>query len=179
MSYQLTGTLDSVMLDLAGGTVSTLRINEKNLIQKAFAEFEGKKISIEIKQYREKRSLDANAYCWVLLRKLAEKIGSTDIEVYREIIRRKGRHQIVPIRNDAVSTFRSDWERHGKGWVTDTLGVSKLEGYENIVIYTGSSEYDAKEMSVFIDEIVQECKAQDIETKTPRELAVMLEEWHG
>lgn len=177
MSYKLTGTLDNVMIDLSGGTVSTLHVNEKSLIQKAFSELKDKKISIEIRQYREKRSLDANAYCWVLLRKLAEKVGGTDVEIYREIVRRKGRHQIVPIRKDAVATFRNDWERHGKGWVTDSLGDSKLDGYENIVIYTGSSEYDTKEMSELIGEIVSECETQGIETKTPQELASMCERW--
>ena len=32
-------------------------------------------LDIEIKKHRNKRSLDANAYCWVLLGKLAEKMN--------------------------------------------------------------------------------------------------------
>ena len=39
------------------------------------------KLKIEAKKYRNKRSLDANAYCWVLIGKLAEKINIKDIEV--------------------------------------------------------------------------------------------------
>ena len=32
----------------------------------------GKELSVEIKPYKARRSLDANAYCWVLCEKLAE-----------------------------------------------------------------------------------------------------------
>lgn len=31
----------------------------------------------EIKEYRQKRSLDSNAYCWVLLGKLQDKLHKT------------------------------------------------------------------------------------------------------
>ena len=33
-----------------------------------------KKYDVDIKEHREKRSLDANAYCWVLIGKLAAKL---------------------------------------------------------------------------------------------------------
>ena len=51
---------------------------------------DGKEYVVEVKQYRKKRSLDANAYCWVLIDKLAEKLNVSKTEVYRREIKEIG-----------------------------------------------------------------------------------------
>ena len=95
--------------------------------------------------------------------------------VYRQIIKEVGdNYEILPIRDDAVDKWIFAWEEKGIGWCCDILGKSKLEGYTNVITYYGSSTYDSKQMSDFISLIVQECKEQDIETATPRELALLL-----
>lgn len=135
----------------------------------------GKAYDAELKEHREKRSLDANAYAWVLLGKLASKLNIPKEEVYRQIIKEVGdNYEILPIRDDAVDKWIFAWEEKGIGWCCDILGKSKLEGYTNVITYYGSSTYDSKQMSDFISLIVQECKEQDIETATPRELALLL-----
>ena len=48
---------------------------------------EGKAYDVEIKEHREKRSLDANAYFWVLVDRLAEKIRIPKTDIYRRYIR--------------------------------------------------------------------------------------------
>ncbi len=55
-----------------------------------FDELHGKTVDVSIKKYRPKRSLDANAYAWVLMDKLAEAMGITKVEVYRGAIRKIG-----------------------------------------------------------------------------------------
>ena len=55
----------------------------------------GKKYVAELKEYRKKRSLDANAYCWVLIGQLAAKLRITPLEVYREAIRAIGGNYYV------------------------------------------------------------------------------------
>ena len=47
----------------------------------------GKEWAVEFKQVRRKRSLSANAYAWVLMDKLAQKLGTTKTAVYREHVR--------------------------------------------------------------------------------------------
>ena len=42
-----------------------------------YDETKDKELSLELKEFRKKRSLDANAYCWVLCTKIAEKIQSS------------------------------------------------------------------------------------------------------
>jgi hypothetical protein len=140
----------------------------------------GKTYDMEIKEHRNKRSLDANAYCWTLLGKIANKVGIGKDEVYRKMIRDVGdNYTIVPIRNDAVETWVENWQSRGVGWVCDNLGDSKIDGYTNIATYYGSSTYDTKQMSALINLVVQECKTLGIETATPAELSLLLEGWGG
>ena len=125
----------------------------------------------EIKEYHKKRSLDANAYCWVLCKEIADKLHITKEEVYRKNIKDMGKFEIIPIRDEAVDTFISAWTSKGIGWICEVLSKSKIDGYKNIIAYYGTSVYDSKEMSIFIDGIVQEAKQLGIETLTPDELA--------
>jgi hypothetical protein len=52
--------------------------------------YKGKKLLVEFKQYREKRSYDANAYLWVLLQKIAEVVKSDKWSVYLLMLKRYG-----------------------------------------------------------------------------------------
>lgn len=139
---------------------------------------DNKTYDLEIKEHRKKRSLDANAYCWVLLGKLAEVLKTPSETLYRTIIHSIGGYTIVPIRNDAVEKYTEIWQSNGIGWIVDNLGESKINGFTNLKCFHGSSTYDSKEMSMLIDEIVEACKEQGIETATPAELALLKEEWH-
>lgn len=136
-----------------------------------------KKYVIEVKQFRHKRSLDANAYCWTLIDKLAEKTGLTKSEIYRNAIREiGGNSETVCAPNAAVDKLCRGWRHNGEGWQAET-SKSKLDGCTNITLYYGSSVYDTKQMSRLIDSIVQDCQAVGIETMTPAELETLKAEW--
>lgn len=140
--------------------------------------FKGKPIDAEIKAHRERRSLDANAYCWVLLDKLSTVLRVPAVELYREYIRDVGGNsETVPIRNDAVDRWVKNWGMRGIGWVCDVLDACKTEGYTYVKTYFGSSTYDTAQMSRLIDLIVDDCKAQGIETMTPQELDALKSRW--
>ena len=125
----------------------------------------------------KKRSMDANSYMWVLCQKIAEKIGSTKDEVYRENIRNIGVFEPLPIKFEAVDKFIESWGKNGTGWVVDDVGDSKLKGYRLIHAYYGSSTYDTAQMARLIDNITQDCKALEIETITPEELESLKRMW--
>ena len=145
--------------------------------KKFVGEMKPKKYSIEIKEHKERRSLDANAYFWVLLDKLAEKVNIPQTEIYRNYIREIGGvSETVCVKNEAVEKLCEGWGRNGIGWQTDTM-PSKIEGCTNVILYYGSSTYDTKQMSKLTNFVVEDCKAQGIETMTPRELALLNEEW--
>lgn len=149
--------------------------DELNLLQ------DGKfPVKIDISRWRDKRSLNANAYAWTLMDKMAIKLNSTKEDVYRETIKRVGVFEVLPIKEIAVESFIRRWQSKGLGWVCDNLGQCKtLKGYFNIVAYYGTSTYDTKEMSRFIDEVVNEAKGLGIETKTPEELAEIKSLWES
>ena len=158
-----------------------LKVDKNHLqIARRFADSmtEGKQFVAMLKQYRQKRSLDSNAYFWLLADKVAEKIGISPEEVYRRLIPEiAGNREVICARENAADKLREGWERNGIGWLTDSF-KSKIEGCVNVVLYYGSSTYDTKQMSRLIDLIVQEAKQLGIETMTPQELAALKDRWN-
>lgn len=133
---------------------------------------------IKIKQYRNKRSLNANAYFWQLCGKLAEKLRSTDTEVYRRYIQHMGIYRELEISNNAAETFITAWGMHGKGWIAEKIDKGFNEGYTLLHAHYGSSVYNTKQMARLIDMVVEDCKGQGIETLTPNELDLLKGEWN-
>lgn len=137
------------------------------------------KYDLRIEKRRKKRSLDANAYMWVLIGKLAEKLRITPEEVYRQHIIDTAAYYIQPVRDDTLERWIEIWESKGKGWIVEVIGPSKNKGWTNCRNYYGSSMYDSKEMSFLIDEVVQSCKQQGIETMTPEEIEKLKVAWRS
>ena len=135
---------------------------------------------MEVKEHRKKRSLDANAYAWVLINKIADALRITPIEIYRQAIQNVGgNYEVIPIKEEAADHFKQVWQAKGLGWPCVDMGKSKIDGYRNLRAYYGSSTYDTRQMSQLIDNLVQDCKALDIETMTPDKLALLMEEWNA
>ncbi len=152
-----------------------LMLNERESLS-SIEELKEDKLSIEIKKYKNKRSLDANAYMWVLISKLEEKLNISKDIIYKDAIRNIGVYEVIPVKNEAVERFIEAWTKNGLGWVCETT-KSKLEGYTNILAYYGSSTYNTAEMSRLIDFVVQECKQLNIETMSRTELDSLIESW--
>ncbi len=133
---------------------------------------------LKVVKKRNKRSLDANAYMWVLCDKLAKKLNSTADEIYKIMINRYGTSEIVPIKKEAVEPFAVKWQAQGLGNMCINLGDCKrTKGYQNLKIFFGSSKYNTKEMSNLIDGIVSEAKEQGIEVIPPAELERLKKDW--
>lgn len=156
----------------------TLEVNERNDFEQIVDDLKDKdKLSIEIKPYRQRRSLDANAYSWVLIDKLSEKLNESKEAIYREYIKHiGGNSEIVCVKNNAVERLCLGWQRNGLGWQTDTF-ESKIAGCTNVILYYGSSVYDSAQMSRLLDLIIQDCKEQGIPTETPNQIAEMKARW--
>lgn len=169
------GRLRDLTINRDGSQNITVTVNAD--FRPAFDGLAGVEVDVDIKRHRARRSLDANAYAWVLIDKIAAATGIDKVEVYRETIRNIGGvSDIVCAQERAVEALRSGWEAHGVGWVTDTM-PSKLHGCTNVILYYGSSTYNTGQMSRLIDSLVAEAKGLGIETATPAELARLREEW--
>ena len=133
-------------------------------------------ICFDIKKASAKRSRDANAFCWVLIDKIAEKMNLPKTEVYRNAIREIGGvSEMVCVQDKAVERLRAGWEKNGLGWQTDTL-PSKLPGCTNVILFYGSSTYDTAQMARLIDLLIQEAEQLGIPTLRD-EAADLLGRW--
>ena len=177
--YELTGKLQTVAVDMFTNKATiTFTVNELAEAKTMFQNLkECEKLKVKIDKWRNKRSMNANSYFWVLCDKLAAKTGIPKDEIYRNAIRDiGGNSEVICVKDEALKKTCESWHKIGLGWQTETL-PSKLKGCTNVVIYFGSSTYDSKQMSQLIDNIVQDCKAVGIETLTERELSLLKQEW--
>ena len=81
------------------------------------------------------------------------------------------------VREEDVDRFVKSWESHGLGWPVKDLGMSQIPGCRNLMAYHGSSTYDTEQMSRLIDNLVQDCRALDIEVKSEEEIASIMGAW--
>lgn len=131
------------------------------------------KLKIEAVKYNERRSLDSNAYMWVLLQEIAAAIHKDKWEVYLDMLERYGVFTHVIVKPQAVERVKETWR------AVKELGEVTVNGTKGIQLqcYYGSSTYNNKEMARLLDGVVSECKEIGIETLTPEELNSMKESW--
>ena len=141
---------------------------------------EGKEtLAIELDIARKKRSLDANAYAWVLIDKIAKAVSIGKTDVYKAAIKDIGGvSETICVKKEAAERLCGAWDSNGIGWQSETM-PSKINGCVNVVLYYGSSVYDTKQMTSLIDYLVCEAEELGIDTKTPEETAKMLNLWGG
>lgn len=131
-----------------------------------------KVLDLQIKEHREKRSLDANAYFHVLLSKIAEKTNVGLEDVKKRIVEDYGTVAFVariPADADLETIYK----------YSKLIGESKgtKTPCNDWYIFKPTHELNTKEMARLIDGVIQEAKQLDIETKTPKELAEMMSLW--
>lgn len=135
--------------------------------------------AVEIKEKKEQRSLDANAYAWVLCRKIGQSMTppAKAEDIYQQAIRDYGVTQIYPVRDDDVDSVIRMFNGMGLGNSCDSLGASKIDGYTNVRFYYGSSNYDTAQMSKLIDGLVADAHDLGISTMTPSEIEKLKSLW--
>jgi hypothetical protein len=152
-----------------------LTIEATGNVREMFEEMKDTDCDIKIKKHREKRSLNANSYLWVLCDRLAEKIGSTKIEIYRDAIRDVGIFKDFTLSPIEAPSLEKAWSMLGTGWLTERIGFDD----DNVFVrcYYGSSMYNKRQMARLLDYIIQDCKNVGVETMTPEEIARLKAVW--
>ena len=152
--------------------------NRAEIIEKIYADsFDPEAVYvIKIEKRRRRRSLDANAYAWVLIGKLAEKLKTSPTAVYRQMITDAGVYAMAQVIPEAADRYRDAWESRGLGWVTEEAGQSP-KGNIYLRCFYGTSVYDTAEMSRFLDLLIEECNEQGVDTMTPREVEELKKAW--
>ena len=127
--------------------------------------------TFEVKLYRKKRSNNANGYAWHLLNEMSNVLRASKENIYVQMLKRYGQSEMVSVLSDIdVSGYFKYYE---------PIANTTLQGKEftHYRVYKGSSEYDTREMSIFIDGIVSEAKELNIETMPEGEIERLKELW--
>lgn len=129
----------------------------------------------EITKSRKKRSTDANAKAWALIGEIAAVVGVPKDTVYIAAVRDVGAFEVLQMKKEAFQDFSRIWNSRGMAWFAECVDDYGTE----ILVHAhyGSSVYDTRQMSRFIDYLIQEAKNLDIETISEREKSLLLEEW--
>lgn len=136
-----------------------------------------KPIVAEIKNSTKKRSLTANNYFWVLADEIAKKLNTTKDEVYQKAIEDVGVFVDTTLSAEALPKFKETWEAQGLGFICKVDYVGRWSA--EVRLYYGSSRYNTEEMKRLLDWIIEEAEGQGIETLTPNEQSLMLQEWRS
>lgn len=162
-------------MSLAGGleeSIICLAVKGKDILS-SLEKLQGMELSVEMKKPRKKRSLDSNAYFWVLCDKIAEKVGTDKDSVYLDMLEHYGKFTHVIVKPEAAERMMKEWR------ACRILGEVTVNGATGVQLqcYYGSSTYDQAEMCKLIDGVVNECKDLGIETLPPDEIAAMNARW--
>ena len=151
----------------------SIRVLDINKAKQFIENIKNRLYIADLKVFRRKRSLNANACCWALLQKMAEKLNSSKDEMYLQMLAKYGQFTHVIVKPEAVDRVKEEWR------VTEVLGEVMVNGRSGIQMrcYFGSHTYNTKEMSFLISGIVHECEELGIETPDDREINRMKEEW--
>lgn len=172
-AIKLTGKIAAVKIDFVTGAPQiTFTVNEKAELMHGYDELKDVDVlTIEAKPFRQKRSLNANAYAWKLITDIAEVIRAPKETVYLQMLKRYGQSELISVLSHIpIGGYIKYYEQAGES----TLNGKAFTHYR---VYKGSSEFDTREMAVLIDGIVADAKELGIPTETPEEIERIKSLW--
>lgn len=170
-----TGNVTGVTKDWKTGAYNlTFSVNEG---ESALVELErlqnAEKLDIDVKQYRKKRSLDANALMWACIGDIASALRADKWDTYLRMLKRYGKYTHICVKPSVVDAVKAQWRE------CEVVGAITINDQEAVqmLCYFGSSTYNTKEFSVLLDGIISEMKEMGIETPMPQDMKRALEMW--
>lgn len=138
--------------------------------QEIYEQFADQELKLTISKYYKSKTLSQNSYYWVLLSQLSLVLKTTPQELHELNVQRHsipwtdddGKHLCISILKDILppKVEHLYWK-----WIKDD---GKCSAYMRI---KGLSECNTQEVSMFLEDLIEECKANGIETMTPEELS--------
>ncbi len=149
----------------------------EQIIQFLFKQDKTKKY--EIKEYKKKRSNDANAYFHVLVNELARYYNIPDSEMKIKMnlqygtIAKDANGNSVGVKIPQSTEIRQFYDYAKWFGECEENGIK----FDKYLFYKRTHTLDTKEMSQLINGVVQECQDVGIETKSKAEINSLLEQW--
>lgn len=131
------------------------------------------KLSIEIKKYRKKRSLDANGMLWACLGEIANVLRADKWEIYLQMLKRYGKYTYICVKPAVVEAVKAQWRE------CEVLGEMEVNGQKAVqmLCYFGSSTYTTQEFSVLLDGVIYEMRELGLQPPPTEEMKRTLETW--
>jgi hypothetical protein len=129
--------------------------------------------AFEVKEYKEKRSLNANALLWRCLGEMASALHTDKWDVYLQMLKRYGTYTYICVKPKAVEAVKKQWRE------CEEIGHIDINGADSVqmLCYYGSSTMNTKEFSTLLDGVISEMEEMGIDTPEQRELDRAIENW--
>lgn len=130
-------------------------------------------LTISLKKYREKRSLNANALLWTCIGEMASALRADKWEVYLHLLKQYGKYTYICVKPEAVESVKKQWRE------SEELGHININGKDAVqmLCYFGSSTYDTAEFSALLDGTLSEMKEVGIQLPPDRRVQEALAAW--
>ncbi len=138
----------------------------------------------DLTKHKERRSVNANAYAWTLIHKIAAELSKTSptqpIEVYRHAVRELPDMEAtyLSVHQEAAPAFIKSWEEGHLGRQCEQF-PSDTPGFVILRAVYGSSDYTRQEMAQFINALTQDAQALGIDTRDEGDVQSLLASWKG
>ena len=163
------GIINDFIVTIDKRQLLTLELSDD--FTQSYDNLKDKTLNIEIKEHKQKRSLNANALLWKLCNEIGNKLRLSKEEIYLNMLKHYGQSEIVSVRADVdVNGYFKYFEEIGQGKING-------KNFTHYKIFKGSSEYDTQEMSILLDGVVQEAKDLGITVLSASELDLIKREW--
>lgn len=171
--HELTGKIQGVSYSYATGKpLVTFELNERQSALNMVDALNGvEKLAVKVDVYRESRSMNANRYAWKLLTEIGNATRASKEDVYLKMLKLYGQSEMISVlAHIPIKQYVKYCEEAGESTLNGKL-------FKHYRVYKGSSEFDTKEMSIFLDGVVYEAKELGIQTETPNEIARLKSLW--
>lgn len=186
--YDLTGKLAySLSFTAQGKPIVSMEIDERIPAVQMVDELHNEKLSIRIKKKSKNRSLDANAYYWLLVGRLAKKMSISNNYCHNLMLRRYGVleeidgqvvYWVIPDTEEATKKADESETFHIKPTSNVREGNDGIM-YRTYLLMKGSHEYTKEEFSHLLNNVVDECKQVGIQTMMQEDIDSLLSHWRS
>ena len=180
---ELVGSISNLTLDFHSGKPIVSILCEEKAALHDVESYKDKRLRIDMRVYRERRTLSQNDYFHVLLGKLADAMGVSKPFMKNFLLRRYGQYDTIDgklvefILREELSDDVDQWENvhlYPTDHIT-TMANGKL--YRLFYKLKGSHEMNTAECNVLIDGTISECREAGIVTDTPAEIERLKALW--
>lgn len=126
-------------------------------------------IEFEIKEYKQKRSLNVNSFYWSLLNQIASKMRISKEELHLKYLKEHGQTTLIVLPPEVnLSGYVKYYEKYKEAVINDKSAVY----YK---VFMPSSEMNSLQFSVLLDGVIEDARALDIEILEDKRIEEMLE----